>query len=304
MGQIIAVVGPTAAGKSDFAVSLASALTASGRPTEIINADAMQLYRGMNVGTAKLPIDQRGGVTHHLIDEVDPSQELSVADYQRLARDSAEKLVAAGVTPLFVGGSMFYLAAALDELDFDPHDDNLREQLEAELERVGATEMHRRLAAIDPQAADKLAANNSRKVLRALEVNELTGRNFRVDLPPPTSWRPTLWLGLRLDRALLRERIETRAQLMWQQGLLAEVAELPALSKTAAAAIGYAQALSQLGGDITEAEAIAETARLTQRYARRQLSWFQRDSRIHWLESAPQQQLVELALALITESTS
>jgi tRNA dimethylallyltransferase len=303
MVEIIAVVGPTAVGKSDFAIALAQRLIDSGRPTEIINADAMQLYRGMDVGTAKLSVHQRGGVTHHLLDVIEPSEELSVADYQSLARASAERLVASGITPLFVGGSMLYLSAALDELDFDPHDAALRDRLEAELAQVGSTEMHRRLAAIDPKAAQKLSPNNSRRVLRALEVNELTGRSFRVDLPTPTSWRPTIWLGLDAERELLRERIRLRVELMWQQGLVAEAAALPALSKTAAAAIGYAQALAQLRGELTEANAMAETVQLTQRYARRQLSWFRRDIRIHWLEIAAQQQSLRSALDLITDAS-
>jgi tRNA dimethylallyltransferase len=305
MAEIIAVVGPTAVGKSDFAVALARQLIESGRPTEIINADAMQLYSGMNVGTAKLSAEQRGGVKHHLLDVVEPGDELSVADYQILARDTAEKLLTAGTTPVFVGGSMLYLAAALDELDFDPRDEQVRAQLEAELAQVGATQMHARLQAIDPAAATKLSPNNARRVLRALEVNELTGRNFRVDLPAPVSWRPTLWLGLNLDRELLRARIEARSALMWQQGLTDEVALLPPLSKTAAAAIGYAQALAQLGGGLTEAEAIAETARLTQRYARRQLSWFRRDTRLNWLDAAaPREGLMSSALELISQSSS
>lgn len=304
MAEIIAVVGPTAVGKSDFAIALAQRLAVSGRPTEIINADAMQLYQGMNVGTAKLPADQRGGVEHHLLDSISPGEELSVADYQTLARDRVASLLAAGKTPLFVGGSMLYLAAALDELDFDPRDEVVRAQLEAELAEFGASSMHARLAAIDPAAAKKLSPNNSRRVLRALEVNQLTGRNFRVDLPSPTSWRSTLWLGLNIQRDKLHARIEARAKLMWQQGLVEEVSGLPKLSKTAAAAIGYAQALGQLRGELSETEAIAETARLTQRYARRQLGWFRRDSRIHWLAAASPEGLLEEATAIIFSSES
>jgi tRNA dimethylallyltransferase len=301
MAEIIAVVGPTAAGKSDFAIALTRRLSDSGRPAEIINADAMQLYRGMNIGTAKLAEPDRQSVTHHLLDAVDPSHELTVADYQTLARAKASELLAAGVTPVFVGGSMLYLAAALDELEFDPQDDLLREQLEAELAQRGAEKMHAQLAEIDPTAAAKISPNNSRRVLRALEVNQLTGRNFRADLPTPKSWKPTVWLGITLEREQLKRRIDARAQIMWQRGLLAEVANLPKLSKTAAAAIGYAQALAQLRGELTEPEAIAQTAQLTARYARRQLSWFRRDSRIHWLAGPDH---VAQALDLLARSES
>jgi tRNA dimethylallyltransferase len=299
--EIIAVVGPTASGKSQLGIELASLLAGQGRPAEIINADAMQLYRGLDIGTAKLAENERGGVTHHLIDVVSAEAEATVADYQGSARAKAGELLAAGVTPIFVGGSMFYLAAALDELDFDPHDDLLRAALEAELLVLGSTGMHQRLATLDPAAAAKIPAANARKVLRALEVNQLTGRNFRAELPDPVSWRPTLWLGVSLERAELRARIAERVTQMWQAGLLAEVAQLPKLSATAAAAIGYAQALAQLEGRLTESEAIAETVQLTARYARRQLSWFRRDKRIHWL---PNESRLHSAAKIIEENRS
>ena len=301
MFEIIAVVGPTASGKSQLGIELASMLTAQGHPAEVINADAMQLYRGLDIGTAKLVEGERGGIAHHLIDVVSPEAEATVADYQQLARAKADDLLAAGITPIFVGGSMFYLAAALDELDFDPHDDELRAQLEAELIELGSTHMHRRLAEQDPAAAAKIPAANARKVLRALEVNQLTGRNFRAELPEPVSWRPTLWLGVSLERAELRARIAERVSQMWQAGLLAEVDQLPKLSATASAAIGYAQALAQLEGRLTEAEAIAETVQLTARYARRQLSWFRRDKRIHWL---PNHARLQSAARVIAENRS
>jgi len=299
--EIIAVVGPTASGKSQLGIELASLLTNQGRPAEIINADAMQLYRRLDIGTAKLPESERGRVTHHLIDVVLPEAEATVAEYQQLARAKADELLAAGITPIFVGGSMFYLAAALDELDFDPHDDQLRATLEVELLELGQTRMHQRLASLDPAAATKIPAANARKVLRALEVNQLTGRNFRAELPEPVSWKPTLWLGVSLERAELRARIAERVSQMWQAGLLAEVAQLPKLSATAAAAIGYAQALAQLEGRLTENEAIAETVQLTARYARRQLSWFRRDRRIHWL---PNDARLQSAAKIIEENRS
>jgi tRNA dimethylallyltransferase len=299
--EIIAVVGPTASGKSQLGIEIAQLLTSSGRRAEIINADAMQLYRGLDIGTAKLAHSARGGVNHHLFDVVAADGEVTVADYQQLARQKASELLAAGITPIFVGGSMFYLAAALDELEFDPHDAKLREVLESELAEIGAEAMHRRLAEVDPAAAAKIPAANARKVLRALEVNQLTGRNFRADLPDPVSWRPTLWLGVSLDRAELRARIADRVGQMWQAGLLTEVGQLPRLSATAAAAIGYAQALAQLDGRLTEAEAIAETVQLTSRYARRQLSWFRRDRRIHWL---PNEARLQSAEKIIGENQS
>jgi tRNA dimethylallyltransferase len=299
--EIIAVVGPTASGKSQLGIELASLLINQGHPAEVINADAMQLYRGLDIGTAKLAESERGGITHHLIDVVQPEAEGTVADYQLLARAKADELLAAGITPIFVGGSMFYLAAALDELDFDPHDDELRAALEAELLELGPTRMHQRLATVDAAAAAKIPVANARKVLRALEVNQLTGRNFRAELPEPVSWRPTLWLGVSLERAELRARIAERVTQMWQAGLLAEVAQLPKLSATAAAAIGYAQALAQLESRLAEAEAITETVQLTARYARRQLSWFRRDKRIHWL---PNEARLQSALKIIEENRS
>ena len=301
MFEIIAVVGPTASGKSQLGIELASLLINQGHPAEVINADAMQLYRGLDIGTAKLAESERGGITHHLIDVVQPEAEGTVADYQLLARAKADELLAAGITPIFVGGSMFYLAAALDELDFDPHDAELRAALEAELLELGPTRMHQRLATVDAAAAAKIPVANARKVLRALEVNQLTGRNFRAELPEPVSWRPTLWLGVSLERAELRARIAERVTQMWQAGLLAEVAQLPKLSATAAAAIGYAQALAQLESRLAEAEAITETVQLTARYARRQLSWFRRDKRIHWL---PNEARLQSALKIIEENRS
>jgi tRNA dimethylallyltransferase len=248
----------------------------------------MQFYRGMNIGTAKLPIDQRAGIPHHLLDWLEITEESSAANYQPAARAKILELQNRSVTPILVGGSMLYLAAVLNTFEFPKRDEALRAELEAELARVGALALHKRLAERDPVAASRIIPENGRRVVRALEIIELTGEPFAAELPEPESWQPVLEIGLNSDREHLRGRLAQRVQKMWQQGLIDEVRELEALGirqgKTSSRAIGYAQALSQLDGLKTEAEAIAETVQLTNRYARRQMSWFRRDGRINWLD--------------------
>lgn len=282
----LAVVGPTASGKSALAIELAQHM----RTAEIINSDAMQLYRGMNIGTAKLSISERAGVPHHLIDEVSPAEELTAVEYSVLAHKKIAEVVDRGNTPILTGGSMFYVAAALDDMEFAPTDEGIREKLEAEADEIGALSLHEKLSALDPKSAARIPAQNIRKVIRALEVIELTGEPYKSSLPEPRYLRPTLQLGIRVDRDVIRERIRARVLSMWESGLLAEVQALQesgvTLSRTAAAAIGYAQAASQLRGEITQDEAIEQTISLTNRYARRQMSWFGRDSRIKWLDSS------------------
>jgi len=297
----LAIVGPTASGKSGLALSVVEALDQLGQPAEIINADAMQLYKSMDIGTAKLPEKLRRGIPHHLIDAIEPSAEMTAAEYSKLANDKANEVRNQGKLPVFVGGSMFYLAAALDHFDFAPTDKAIRDELESRAEAVGSAEMHKQLAELDPESALKIHSNNVRKVIRALEVIQITGRPFASTLPEPEYLRPTLMLGISVDRGPLKLRIDRRVHEMWEQGLLEEAARLSKsdspMSQTARAAIGYQQAFEQLAGSITEAMAIEETVSLTNRYARRQMSWFRRDKRIHWLADGPE--LLDSALERI-----
>ena len=283
--SVLAVVGPTASGKSDLGITIAKAIGNA----EIVNADAMQLYQGMDIGTAKLGEESREGIPHHLIDIVTPDQELTAVEYSKLAHEAIGQILERGNTPILVGGSMFYVAAALDELDFAPTDEVVRERLEAESEVLGALAMHERLESLDPQSAKRIPAQNVRRVIRALEVIELTGEKHKSALPEPVYLRPTLQLGIDVDREVLKNRIHERVEKMWALGLLEEVQRLLDLgvgfSRTAAVAIGYAQARSQLLGELSQQEAIEQTVSLTNRYARRQMSWFRRDTRIRWLDS-------------------
>ena len=283
--QLIVIAGQTASGKSDFAIQVAQQLTKAGRPAEIVNADAMQLYRGMDIGTAKLPERDRGGITHHLIDVLEPTQDCTVVRYRELATPIIERLIQRGVLPILTGGSMFYIAGLTDELDFAPSDEALRENLEQQLQQLGSSGMHDRLSELDPTSAAKIPASNSRRVIRALEVIELTGSPYAATLPEPVSrWRTT-FIGLQPNPELAKQRIANRAQQMLQSGLIAEAEELAkrGLSRTAGKAIGYRQALAMQRGEVSEAEAVREIIQLTERYAKRQRSWFRRDKRIHWL---------------------
>lgn len=283
---LVAIVGATGTGKSALALDLAEALAARGRPTEIINADAMQLYRGMDIGTAKLPMHERRGIQHHLFDVLEPAQDASVAEYQRQARARVEQLQADGVIPLLTGGSGLYVSSVIQDFEFPARDREVRTRLEADLERLGTAGMHARLACLDPAAAARVDPANGRRVVRALEVVELEG-SFTPGLPenrPP--WQAAIVLGLRADREVLVPRLDARVRQMWADGLVAEVEALrPAgFGATASRAIGYAQALAQLDGTVDEEPAIAETSALTRRYARRQVSWFKRDRSTTWIE--------------------
>jgi tRNA dimethylallyltransferase len=289
MTKLIAVVGPTGAGKSALAISIAQHIIDKGGKAEIINCDSMQFYRGMDVGTAKLSIAERRGIKHHLFDFLEITDESTAAEYQQLARPLILELQASGITPILVGGSMLYVAAVLNRFEFPARDEVLRAKLEQDLIDLGPHEMHRRLKAIDPVAASRIIPENGRRSVRALEIVTLTGEPFAAALPEvPEDWQPVLEMGINGDRDDLRARLEARVHKMWQQGLLDEVRSLEAKGirqgKTSAVAIGYAQALKQIDGELTEAEAIADTVRLTQKYARRQMSWFRRDQRIQWLD--------------------
>jgi tRNA dimethylallyltransferase len=250
----------------------------------------MQLYRGMDIGTAKLSLPERRGVTHHLIDVLDITQESTAAEYQKLAREKIVSLQDRGVIPILVGGSMLYVAACINNFEFPERDQELRAQLEAELDEYGALHMHKKLAELDAIAASRIIPENGRRIVRALEIVMITGEPFAAALPEKVdSWQPVLEFGLRMERELLLPRLEKRVQGMWEQGLLKEVeALIPAglrESKTASVAIGYAQALGQIDGELSREQAISSTVMLTQRYARRQVSWFKRDERIIWLEA-------------------
>ena len=289
MTNLIAVVGPTGAGKSALAISIAKHIIAKGGKAEILNCDSMQFYKGMDVGTAKLTIPEREGIEHHLFDFLEITDESTAAEYQQIARPLILDLQSRGVTPILVGGSMLYVAAVLNRFEFPARDEELRAKLEQDLIDHGPHEMHRRLKELDPIAASRIIPENGRRSVRAIEIVTLTGEPFAAALPEvPEDWQPVLEIGINGDRDNLRSRLETRVHKMWQQGLIEEVRGLEAkgirAGKTSAVAIGYAQALQQIDGTMTEAEAIADTVRLTQKYARRQMSWFRRDKRIQWLD--------------------
>jgi tRNA dimethylallyltransferase len=279
---VIAVVGPTASGKSGLALDLARRLDG-----EIVNADAMQLYRGMDIGTAKLTVQERGGIAHHQLDVLDVRQEASVAAYQREARLDIAAIRARGHRPIVVGGSGLYVRAALDHLDIPPTDPLVRERLQDELVHEGIEVMFARLVQADPVAAQAIQPNNDRRVVRALEVIELTGRPFSASLPIREYELPTITIGLKIPRPELDGRIADRVHQMWSAGLLDEVRALDThglrAGKTAAKALGYSQALAHLDGFLTAGEAVEDTVTSTRRFARRQESWFRSDSRIHWL---------------------
>jgi tRNA dimethylallyltransferase len=280
--RLIAVVGATATGKSDLAVELALALDG-----EVINADSMQLYRGMDIGTAKLSAEERRSVPHHLFDVWDVTKTASVAEYQELADAVVGGVESRGKTPILVGGSGLYIRAALGDLDFPGTDAAVRERLEAELAASGPGPLHERLAALDPAAAAAILPSNGRRVVRALEVIEISGRPFSATMPAYDTGRPAVQLGLQVSRPELDSRIDARVGRMWTAGFEDEVRALAAAGlregRTASRALGYQQMLRHLDGDWTLERAREETARATRRFARRQESWFRRDPRVTWL---------------------
>jgi tRNA dimethylallyltransferase len=295
---VIAVIGPTAAGKSDLAVRLAKA--AGG---EIVNADSMQIYRGMDIGTAKPPMSQRQEIRHHLLDRLDVTQPSTVKEFQAMARAAIGDCRDRGVTPIVVGGSALYVRAALDGFEFPGTDAVLRARLESDLAAHGPHLLHERLQSVDPQAAASILPTNGRRIVRALEVVELTGRPFRARLPPMEyAFDRVLQIGIRVPRPVLDERIEQRVSHMWESGLVDEVRALEEAGiragRTASRALGYAQVLRFLAGDCTEEQARLDTVRATRRFARRQDSWFRRDPRISWLEY-DDPELTQRALAMM-----
>ncbi|WP_323987439.1 tRNA (adenosine(37)-N6)-dimethylallyltransferase MiaA [Microbacterium plantarum] len=277
-----AVVGATGTGKTGLSLDLAAALAARGRPAEVVNVDAMQLYRGMDIGTAKLPETERRGIPHHLFDALAVTEEAAVAWYQEVARHTIAAIHGRGADAILVGGSGLYASSVLFDFRFPPRDERLRAALEDELERHGAGHLFARLRAADPEAAERIDSRNGRRIVRALEVLASGGRTHGGALPEaPVLWMPrTRIIGTTVPRDELVPLLDVRVERMWAAGLLDEVEALrrQGLERgvTAGRAIGYAQALAQLRGDLSEDEAIAETQALTRRYARRQVSWFKR----------------------------
>ncbi|QAY62316.1 tRNA (adenosine(37)-N6)-dimethylallyltransferase MiaA [Xylanimonas allomyrinae] len=304
---VVAVVGPTATGKSDLAIDLAQALSQPGVPAEIVNADAYQLYRGMDVGTAKVPPGERRGIVHHQLDVLDPGQDASVARYQAAARADLDAIAARGARAVVVGGSGLYVRALLDHLDFPGTDPAVRAGLEERAEREGRRALHAELARLDPAAAASIGPHNTRRIVRALEVIAITGRPYSANLPRQEYVRPAVQIGLDCDREALDARVTARVERMWAAGLVEEVRGLAGpdqggtglgLGATAARAVGYAEVLGLLSGRCTADEARTEITANTRRLARKQMGWFGRDPRVQWLDAAAPD-LVERALAVV-----
>jgi tRNA dimethylallyltransferase len=294
--RVVAVVGPTAAGKSELSLTLAHTLGG-----EIVNADSMQLYQGMDIGTAKLTRAERRGVPHHLLDIWPVTEAASVSVYQQLARAAIDDIRGRGRKPVLVGGSGLYIRAAIDKLQFPATDPLVRTRLEAELDSLGPAALHARLAGLDPAAAAAILPGNGRRVVRALEVIELSGRLFSATMPDYESVYPVVQIGVAMPRPELDQRIADRVERMWQLGLVEEVRQLERQGlrdgRTASRALGYAQVLKFLAGQWSEREAAQQTVVATRRFVRRQESWFRRDPRLHWISSGPD--LVERSLAVI-----
>ncbi|MFL6167163.1 MAG: tRNA (adenosine(37)-N6)-dimethylallyltransferase MiaA [Ornithinibacter sp.] len=302
-GTVVAVVGPTATGKSDLAIALALRLGG-----EVVGADASQLYRGMDIGTAKVPVEDRHGIAHHQLDVLDVTEEASVAAYQRHARDDVGAVLARDRVPVVAGGSGLYVRAALDRLDIPPTDPEVRGALEQRLEDEGVAPLLAELRAADPRAATAIEPNNGRRVVRALEVIALTGRPFSATMPTREFVRPTVLVGLRTDREALDTRIDGRAQRMFAQGLVEETRALVDLGlregRTASRAVGYAQALAVLDGTMSTEDAVADTALRTRRLVRRQESWFGADPRVTWFDplAEPVDALVDRVVEHVTHN--
>lgn len=290
--KVLAIVGPTAVGKSDLAIKIGRS-----KKIEIINADAMQLYKGMNIGTAKLDERNRENIPHHLIDVLSPSEEASVSVYQSKARALIQEVIQRQNTPVLVGGSGLYVNAVLEDLEFPGTNLEIRAKYEELLEKNGVKFLYSELKKIDPAAAENILENNARRIVRALEVNELTGKNFNAKLPEPSPVFKDIRIGLNLDRELLDLRIETRVHEMFNQGLVKEVElifEELIKGKTAQKALGYSQVIQYLQGEITLEQAIEQTIIHTRKYARRQISWFKRDPLIQWFDAQDDELLAKV----------
>jgi len=286
MSKLVIISGATATGKSELAIEVAKEIGA-----EIISADSMQLYKGMDIGTAKLTMAERQGITHHLLDLVDVKTDVTVSWYQELARAKIDELRGAGKSVVVVGGTGLYIKAILDDLNFPETDPEVRMKLNQEAEKIGGDAMHQKLAKLDPAASLAIPKENVRRVIRALEVIEITGKPFTAILPreDSTKYPDAMQFGLAMDRESLDIRIDSRVAKMWEAGFVDEVEELINQGilegKTAQAAIGYAQIIRMKHGSMSQEEAIEDTARATRQYARRQETWFSRDLRITWLSA-------------------
>lgn len=299
---LLAIVGPTAAGKTALAVEVARRL-----PGEVVGTDSMQAYRGMDIGTATPTEDERGGVVHHMVDCWTLDQDVSVAEFQEQARVCIDDILMRGRTPVVTGGSGLYVSAVLDDLRFPGTDPQVRSRLEAELDDVGSAELHRRLTVVDPDAAAQILPSNGRRIVRALEVIEITGGPFTARLPDPVDMYRTVRIGLDIPRDDLDERIGRRVDLMWDAGFVEEVRVLRGrgLSEapTASRALGYPQVMAYLDGEISDMEARRLTVEATRRFARRQQRWFRRDRRVTWL-AYDSPTLVEDTLELASGGTA
>lgn len=295
--SLFVICGATATGKSDLAVALAKSVNG-----QIVNADSMQLYKGMDIGTAKLTVAERQGVPHYLIDVLSVREEASVAQYQQDARSIIDQLLEQGIPAIVVGGTGLYIKALLDDLNFPDTDPEVRARITKESEEFGAQEMHDRLAKLDPAAAAAIPKENLRRVVRALEVIELTGQPYTANLPRvgSTKYPQAQQFGLVMERETLQERIDLRVERMWEQGFVAEVRDLLQAGllegRTASAALGYAQIIKFAQGELSESEAKEETKRATRQYARRQETWFSRDERIKWLKKSSTDELLSRIL--------
>ena len=301
--SVIVICGATATGKSDLAISVAQHING-----EVINADSMQIYKGMDIGTAKLTMVERQGIQHHLLDVLEVNQDSTVAWYQNIARETITEIESRGKTAIVVGGTGLYIKSILDELNFPDTDPMVRKGLESELEKIGLNALFERLEKLDPAAAIAIDRANARRVIRALEVIEITGKPFTANLPREESSRypDAQQFGLVMDRSTLDERISARVDLMWDKGLVAEVDRLLENGitdgRTAQLALGYSQIIAFRKGLMSEGEAKEETKRATRQYARRQETWFSRDSRITWI--SPTQPRLELVLAQLEKINS
>lgn len=301
---LVAVVGLTASGKSGFSLQLAAALGERGVACEIISADAFQLYRGMDIGTAKVPQDERGGIPHHLLDVLELEEKASVAAYQRSCRQVINEIRARKALPILVGGSGLYVRAALDEIEFPGTDSAVREQITAQAAQVGAEKMHQRLAEVDPESAASILPSNVRRVIRALEVYEITGKKFSATMPRREYFQPTLQFGISWPLAVLDERISQRTAQMLAHGFIQEVAQLEkqglADTPTACRGTGYQAVMDLLAGKITREETEEQISLQTRQLARKQRKWFRKDPRIHWLDGeAGTSANLEQALSLL-----
>jgi tRNA dimethylallyltransferase len=301
--KTIVICGATATGKSDLAVSLAQEIDA-----EIVNADSMQIYKGMDIGTAKLSLGERAGVAHHMLDILEVTQDATVAWYQELARAAVTDIHNRGKDAIIVGGTGLYIKSILDDLNFPDTDAAVRQKLTEEAKEFGIIQLFQRLEQLDPAAAAAIDRQNERRVIRALEVIEITGKPFTANLPREDSslYPDAMQFGLVMDREELGARVEARVDLMWKMGFVAEVDHLMEegilKATTARRALGYSQIIAMRNGEISESVAIEETKRATRQYVRRQETWFSRDARINWI--SPVQPRLETVMNKINSSSS